>query len=331
MESSDHSTTMVLSQRSSSLSKGSPRPLSISISKILDRSKTSSSSSPETPPEASPSSPTSKNGTHDPIWLGIVRTLEDTRDWIRQRLDNGEFEERDNIKRAEAKKSGSWAKKGHDPSTMGEVVPPRCWLSDGHTVCVWRTCTATEALSTTKRVELFSAKELAAALGANDEAFVSWSWRPRMFPSWSPPSIRITPTSSLSRLRGGATQAHRHQQSSYRSDLPSRLADAPILFIRKKDGSLQLCVWGVNDLTVKNRYPLPLIGKSLPFWSKCRFRQEYVRFLGYVMSSHVVLKFRCLSDFYRRSIQGFCPTHLDAQNELVNGLINKRGQDCGWV
>ena len=42
-------------------------------------------------------------------------------------------------------------------------------------------------------------------------------------------------------------------------------AGAPILFIRKKDGSLQLCVdyRGLNNLTIKNRYPLPLIGESL--------------------------------------------------------------------
>ena len=42
-------------------------------------------------------------------------------------------------------------------------------------------------------------------------------------------------------------------------------AGAPILFIRKKDGSLRLCVdyRGLNTLTIKNRYPLPLIGESL--------------------------------------------------------------------
>ena len=42
-------------------------------------------------------------------------------------------------------------------------------------------------------------------------------------------------------------------------------AGAPILFIRKKDGSLRLCVdyRGLNNLTIKNRYPLPLIGESL--------------------------------------------------------------------
>ena len=40
-------------------------------------------------------------------------------------------------------------------------------------------------------------------------------------------------------------------------------AGAPILFDRKSDGSLRLCVnyWGLNNLTIKNWYPLPLIGE----------------------------------------------------------------------
>ena len=105
--------------------------------------------------------------------------------------------------------------------------------------------------------------------------------------------------------RGSATRAYRHQRSSYRPGRwPSKLpAGAPISFIHKKDSSLRLCVWGLNNLTMKNRYLLPLI-KALPSWSKCQFRQE-VRFLGYVVFSHVALTFRCLSDFYRRFIQGF--------------------------
>ena len=42
-------------------------------------------------------------------------------------------------------------------------------------------------------------------------------------------------------------------------------AGASILFDRKSDCSLQLCVdyRGLNNLTIKNRYPLPLIGESL--------------------------------------------------------------------
>ena len=42
-------------------------------------------------------------------------------------------------------------------------------------------------------------------------------------------------------------------------------AVAPILFVCKPNGSLRLCVnyRGLNNLTIKNRYPLPLIGESL--------------------------------------------------------------------
>ena len=41
-------------------------------------------------------------------------------------------------------------------------------------------------------------------------------------------------------------------------------ASAPILFDKKTNGSFRLCVdyWGLNNLTIKNRYPLPLIEES---------------------------------------------------------------------
>ena len=40
---------------------------------------------------------------------------------------------------------------------------------------------------------------------------------------------------------------------------------APVLFDRKLDESLRLCVdyWGLNNITIKNRYLLPLIDESL--------------------------------------------------------------------
>ena len=42
-------------------------------------------------------------------------------------------------------------------------------------------------------------------------------------------------------------------------------AGASILFNRKLDGSPRLCVdyWGLNNITIKNQYPLPLISKLL--------------------------------------------------------------------
>ncbi len=47
---------------------------------------------------------------------------------------------------------------------------------------------------------------------------------------------------------------------------PSKfLASAPILFDKKPDSSLRFCVdyRGLNNPTIKNRYPMPLIGESL--------------------------------------------------------------------
>ncbi|KAJ1035202.1 hypothetical protein NDA18_000798 [Ustilago nuda] len=43
------------------------------------------------------------------------------------------------------------------------------------------------------------------------------------------------------------------------------LAQSPVLFVPKKDGGLRLCVdyWGLNETTVKNRAPLPLIEEQL--------------------------------------------------------------------
>lgn len=42
-------------------------------------------------------------------------------------------------------------------------------------------------------------------------------------------------------------------------------AGAPILFAQKKDSSLRLCIdyYGLNDHTVKDRCPLPLISETL--------------------------------------------------------------------
>ena len=42
-------------------------------------------------------------------------------------------------------------------------------------------------------------------------------------------------------------------------------AGAPILFVKKKSKSLQMCVdyRGLNKVTIKNRYPLPLISRLL--------------------------------------------------------------------
>lgn len=50
-------------------------------------------------------------------------------------------------------------------------------------------------------------------------------------------------------------------------------AAAPILFVKKKDGSLRLCVdyRGLNKITIKNRNPLPLIHEMLDRLSTAKF------------------------------------------------------------
>ena len=49
-------------------------------------------------------------------------------------------------------------------------------------------------------------------------------------------------------------------------------AGASILFVKKKDEDLRLCVnyRGLNLLTIKNRYPLPLIKESINRFSKVK-------------------------------------------------------------
>ena len=44
-----------------------------------------------------------------------------------------------------------------------------------------------------------------------------------------------------------------------------KVVDAPILFVKKKDGSLQLVLdyRGLNKITIRNKYALPLISSLL--------------------------------------------------------------------
>jgi transposase InsO family protein len=62
-------------------------------------------------------------------------------------------------------------------------------------------------------------------------------------------------------------------------------AASPILFVPKKDGTLRLCIdyRGLNKITVKNRYPLPLMGEILDrvngaaVFSKIDLKDAYYR------------------------------------------------------
>ncbi|GAA5874668.1 hypothetical protein JCM1840_007442 [Sporobolomyces johnsonii] len=77
------------------------------------------------------------------------------------------------------------------------------------------------------------------------------------------PSSRIYPLSAAE-LEVLADYIDTHLRSGFIRPSTSPVG-APILFIKKKDGSLRLCVdyRNLNSVTRKNRYPLPLIDETL--------------------------------------------------------------------
>src|SRR5579859_7081438 len=61
------------------------------------------------------------------------------------------------------------------------------------------------------------------------------------------------------------------------------LCGSPIVFAKKKNGTLRLCVdyRGLNKLTIKNRYPLPLIGELLEQISTAKYFTKFDVWDGY--------------------------------------------------
>nr|XP_027064418.1 uncharacterized protein LOC113690624 [Coffea arabica] len=53
---------------------------------------------------------------------------------------------------------------------------------------------------------------------------------------------------------------------------------APVLFVKKKDGSLRLCIdyRGLNEVTIKNKYPLPLIDSLFDQLQESRVFKKYL-------------------------------------------------------
>jgi len=87
---------------------------------------------------------------------------------------------------------------------------------------------------------------------------------------------------------------------------------APIVFARKKDGTLRICIdyRGLNKLTIKNCYPLPLIGELLDCMlrgkvlSKFDIRDGYNR-LRMVPSEEAKTSFCCRQGLFEYTVMPF--------------------------
>jgi RNase H-like domain found in reverse transcriptase/Reverse transcriptase (RNA-dependent DNA polymerase)/Integrase zinc binding domain/Chromo (CHRromatin Organisation MOdifier) domain/Integrase core domain/Retroviral aspartyl protease len=99
------------------------------------------------------------------------------------------------------------------------------------------------------------------------------------------------------------TQFIRHSQSP---------CSAPILFTKKPDGTLRLCVdyRGLNKLTIKNRYSLPLIGQILDqvvnarFFTSLDMRDGYHR-LRVAEGEEWKTAFRCRYELFEYQVMPF--------------------------
>jgi hypothetical protein len=87
---------------------------------------------------------------------------------------------------------------------------------------------------------------------------------------------------------------------------------APVLFVKKADGSLRLCVdyRGLNKISVKNRYPLPLIGELLErlanakYFTKLDMREGYY-LLRMARGEEWKTAFRCRYGLFEYQVMPF--------------------------
>lgn len=111
-------------------------------------------------------------------------------------------------------------------------------------------------------------------------------------------------------------------------------AGSPILFVPKKDGALRLCVdyRGLNKVTIKNRYPLPLISEILDrvagakYFSKIDLKDAYHR-IRIKPSDRWKTAFRTRYGHYEYVVMPFGLTNAPATfqayiNRALAGLVD---------
>ncbi|GJR48290.1 hypothetical protein Tco_1316393 [Tanacetum coccineum] len=79
-------------------------------------------------------------------------------------------------------------------------------------------------------------------------------------------------------LRSGYHQLRMHEDNIPNTAFCISTKGAPVLFVKKKDGSFRMCIdyRELNNLTVKNRYPLPRIDDLLISYEERRFVIVYI-------------------------------------------------------
>ena len=106
---------------------------------------------------------------------------------------------------------------------------------------------------------------------------------------------------------------------------------APILFVKKPDGNLRLCVdyRGLNKITIKNRYPLPLIGELLDRVGKAKYFTKFDLRDGYYLlrmrpGEEWKTAFRCRYGLYEYSVMpfGLCNAPASFQH-LTNDVFRE--------
>ena len=109
---------------------------------------------------------------------------------------------------------------------------------------------------------------------------------------------------------------------------------APIHFVNKKDGGLRLCVdyWQLNEITIKDRAPLPLIGESLDqlsnatIYTKLDIRDTYYN-LCIAKGDKWKMAFRTRYGLYEYCVMPFGLTNVPASfqrwmNEILSNYLD---------
>ncbi|GKD89576.1 putative reverse transcriptase domain-containing protein [Tanacetum coccineum] len=109
---------------------------------------------------------------------------------------------------------------------------------------------------------------------------------------------------------------------------------APVLFVKKKDGSIRMCIdyRELNKLTVKNRYPLPRIDEYETITSGAQFRLNTTIFTGYTTNLTSLddipkTAFRTRYGHFEFMVMPFGLTNAPA---VFMDLMNQKNQKYVW-